>query len=99
MKKLKMPFEGEIWNRMVCLIYPEKGYSLQEISKKWKEPPFIAEKYIEPAINSKVIIKKGIGRMMKYKLNKEDYKVKDMLKQLEEMKIKPSSFQKLNKKF
>lgn len=86
MKKFKAPFTGEVWNRVCYLIYPDKWYSLQEISKKWGDPPFIAEKYIRMAMNSKVIIAKGIGRVKKYKLNREDDKVKDMLKKFEEMR-------------
>jgi len=88
MKNFNSPFTGEVWNRICYLIYPDKWYSLQEIAKKWKDSPYLAEKYLNMAINSNIIIKKGIGRMRKYKLNREDDKVKDMIKQFEKMNVK-----------
>jgi hypothetical protein len=62
MKKFKAPFTGEVWNRVVYLVPEDKWYSIQEIAKKWGDSPYIAEKYVNMAINSKVIITEGIGR-------------------------------------
>ena len=88
MKSFKAPFTGEIWNRVCYLVSQDKWYSLPEIAKIWKDSPYIAERCLDMAINSKVIIKKGIGRMKKYKLNRKDSKVKDMIKQFEKLNVK-----------
>jgi len=82
MKKKKGPFTSEIWNDIAKLKDPDKWHHLTELAKGCKKTPVITEIRFDLATKLGILIKKGVGRKIFFKLNAEDSRVKQMLKNL-----------------
>ncbi|MEK6926162.1 MAG: hypothetical protein AABW50_02700 [Nanoarchaeota archaeon] len=77
--KNKGVFTSEAWNDLATMKDPNRWYHLNEIAKASKKTPIIMEKRLDLAVKLKILLKKGIGRRIFYKLNPEDSQVKNML--------------------
>jgi hypothetical protein len=85
-KKEKGIFISEIWNYVATLTDPNKWYHLNEIAKTCKKTPTIMEKLLGLAVEKNILLKKGVGRKIVYKLNSENLEVQKMLTILSKVK-------------
>mgnify|MGYP001606048147 CR=1 FL=1 len=96
-RKEKGIFTSEIWNYVATLTNPDKWYHLNEIAKTCKKTPTIMEKLLGLAVEKNILLKKGLGRRIFYKLNSENLEVQKMLNFISKLEEKGYfSKQKLN---